>query len=408
MALSSNRDRIATVRISEAGAVAEIPVDGVSDGRAWTGPERPLRIAILAPCWFPVPPPRYGGIETVVALLADGLVEAGHEVTLFASGESQTTARLVAAYDTAPSEEIGRTHWELRHALSCLDEAAAFDVVHDHTGMLGLLLGGLASTPLVHTVHGPLDGEPGELYEVICSLVPRPLLVSLSLNQRKPHPHLPWIANCPNAIDVSRYPPGDHAGEYLLFLGRMSPEKGCHGAIRAARTSGLPLKIAAKMREPSEEDYFQRFVEPELGNGVEFVGEVGYREKLELLQHARATLFPIDWEEPFGLVMLESMACGTPVVATRRGSVPEVVVDGKTGIIVGTSGEMASALTRIDRIDPDECRRHVETHFAPERMVTAYERAYRLAVARACRTDTRRNDAVRAANPRLRQHAARA
>ncbi|HUP33222.1 MAG TPA: glycosyltransferase family 4 protein [Gaiellaceae bacterium] len=369
------------MKVIAPGAIAGPPVAALGRGRT------PLRIGILAPCWFPVPPPRYGGIETIVSLLADGLVEAGHEVALFASGDSRTKARLVSIYDRAPSEEIGRTYWELRHALSCLAESGELDVVNDHTGMLGLVLGGLMSTPLVHTVHGPLDGQPGEMYEAICGAVPRPLLVSLSLNQRRPRPGLPWIANCPNAIEVSSYPQGARRRDYLLFLGRMSPEKGCHRAIQVARAAGLPLKIAAKMREPAEEEYFHRFVEPELGDGVEFLGEVGHAEKVGLLRHARATLFPIEWEEPFGLVMLESMACGTPVIATRRGAVPEVVVDGKTGVIVESSGEMPAALARIDRIDPDECRRHVETRFSPERMVAAYEHAYRLAVARAGRDE---------------------
>jgi hypothetical protein len=198
----------------------------------------PLRVAIVSPCWFPVPPTGYGGIEWIVALLADGLADAGHEVTLFASGDSRTEAKLAAVYETARSEWIGHTYWELRHTLSALSRAGDFDVINDHTGMLGLLLGGLVETPVVHTVHGPLDGEPGEMYEQICSVVPNALLISISMNQRKPKPDLPWIGNCPNAIEFSLYPVQPHRGDYLLFLGRMSWEKGCHRAVATAIETG--------------------------------------------------------------------------------------------------------------------------------------------------------------------------
>ena len=338
----------------------------------------PLKVAVLSPVWFPVPPSGYGGIEWIVALLADGLVEAGHDVTLFASGDSRTKARLAFVYPEAPSQWIGRTHWELRHALACFGEAEDFDVISDHTGMLGVVMSALVDTPVVHTAHGPMDGEPGEMYEQLAALVPNLHLVSISLNQRRPKPELPWIANCPNALDLSVYPCKPHTGDHLLFLGRMSPDKGCHRAIAVAMERELPLKIAGKMQEPKEREYFEQFVEPHLGiHGIEYLGEVSHGQKVELLQDARATLFPIDWEEPFGLVMIESMACGTPVIATRRGAVPEVIEDGVSGIIVDDYREMADALERADALDPLECRRYVEERFSPERMVDDYVRAYR-------------------------------
>jgi glycosyltransferase involved in cell wall biosynthesis len=339
-----------------------------------------LRIAVLSPVWFPVPPTGYGGIEWVVSLLADGLVEAGHDVTLFASGDSRTKAKLAYVYRHAPSEWIGRTHWDLSHALACIERADEFDVINDHTGMLGLLLGGLVSTPLVHTVHGPLDGESGELYERIVRVLPSAKLISLSLNQRRPRPNLPWIANCPNALDFSLYPVNPHPGDYLLFLGRMSAEKGCHRAIAVARELGLPLKIAGKQREPLEQKYFRELVEPHLGEQIEYLGEVNHGTKVELLQDARATLFPIEWEEPFGLVMIESMACGTPVIATRWGAVPEVIDHGRSGIIVDHYREMAAALAEADALDPMQIRAYAEQRFAPERMVQDYTEAYRLAI----------------------------
>jgi glycosyltransferase involved in cell wall biosynthesis len=339
-----------------------------------------LRIAVLSPVWFPVPPRRYGGIEWIVSLLADGLVNAGHDVTLFASGDSRTKAKLQSVFPTAPSDFIGQTFWELKHALSCIERAGDFDVVNDHTGLLGLALGGLSPVPVVHTVHGPLNGEPGMLYDAVLRAVPNAKLISLSMNQRAPRPHYPWIANCPNALDLSIYPVKPHTGDYLLFIGRMSADKGAHRAIAVATETGLPLKIAGKNREPAEQAYFSEYVEPHLNERIEYLGEVNHGQKVELLQDARVTLFPIEWEEPFGLVMIESLACGTPVIATRHGAVPEVIDDGRSGIIVDSYRQMAAALERADALDPLECRRYAEERFSPERMVADYVDAYRAAI----------------------------
>lgn len=335
-----------------------------------------MRVAVISPPWFPVPPTGYGGIEWIVWLLAEGLTADGHDVTLFASGDSRTSAKLEAIYPTAPSEQIGRTVPDLRHVLSALERAGEFDVINDHTGPLGAVLGALVETPLVHTVHGPLDGEPGELYESIARVAPHVGLISLSYNQRKPKPDLNWVANVLNALDLEHYPCHPHKGDYLLFLGRMNHEKGAHRAIALAMELQLPLKLAGKMREPREREYFEEFVEPHLGNRIEYLGEVNHGMKVELLQNARCTLFPIEWEEPFGLVMIESMACGTPVIATRRGAVPEVIEDGRGGIVVDDWREAPAALLLADELDPVECRRYAEERFAPERMVGDYVRAY--------------------------------
>jgi glycosyltransferase involved in cell wall biosynthesis len=341
-----------------------------------------VRIAILSPVWFPVPPVGYGGIEWVVSLLADGLAEAGHDVTLFASGDSLTKAELAAVYDEAPSAEIGTTTPELRHALACYERAEEFDIVNDHSGPLAAALGGGSPTPVVHTVHGPLTGEPGELYVTLSKVAPEVGLISLSLNQRRPQPDLPWVATCPNALDLDAYPVHTERGEYLLFLGRMSADKGCHRAIEVAEEVGVPLKIAGKMREPAEREYFETYVAPHLGEGVEYLGETSHGKKVALLQNARATLFPIDWEEPFGLVMIESMACGTPVIATRWGAVPEVIEQGRSGVIVDDYHEMAGALADADKLEPLECRRYAEERFSAERMVRDYEAAYEAVLAR--------------------------
>ncbi len=341
-----------------------------------------LRIAVLSPVWFPVPPTGYGGIELVVSLLADGLVDAGHDVTLFASGDSLTKANLSYIFEQAPSELIGRSMPEIRHALACYTRADEFDVINDHSGIPAAALGGLSQTPVLHTVHGPLDThEAQDAYNSIAEAAPGVGLISISENQRRPMPDLPWAATIPNAIDLSLYPAKPHRGDYLLFLGRFSPDKGAHRAIAVAIELGLPLKMAGKNREPKEQQYYAEFIEPHVGHaGIEYLGEVTHGEKVELLQEARATLFPIEWEEPFGLVMVESMACGTPVIATRHGAVPEVIEDGRSGIIVDNYRQMAAALDRADELDPMECRAYVEELFAPERMVGDYVAAYRAAL----------------------------
>jgi glycosyltransferase involved in cell wall biosynthesis len=266
---------------------------------------------------------------------------------------------------------------ELHHALACYTRADEFDVINDHSGMLGAVLGASVETPVVHTVHGPLDGDPGEVYEQINAVAPQVGMISISMNQRKPRPHLNWVANCHNALDFSVYPFKPTRGNYLLFLGRLSPDKGAHRAIAVAMETGLPLKIAGKKQDPKELTYFHEFVEPHLVDGIEYLGEVSHGEKVELLQNARATLFPIEWEEPFGLVMIESMACGTPVIATRWGAVPEVIEHGRSGIIVDDYRIIPVALEEADKLDPYDIRRYVEQEFSADRMVIDYIAAYR-------------------------------
>jgi glycosyltransferase involved in cell wall biosynthesis len=198
----------------------------------------------------------------------------------------------------------------------------------------------------------------------------------VSLNQQRLGPHLPWIANCPNGVDLDAYPFPPAPGDYLVFLGRIDPTKGPDRAIAVAQEAGLPLVVAAKVRDPSEQAFFDEAVRPHLGNGVEFVGEVGHDEKVRLLRGARAMLFPIDWEEPGAVVLLEAMACGTPVVATRRGCVPEMVADGRTGFVVDEPSEMVRALERLDEIDPAACRAHVAASFSAEPLLRRYEAVY--------------------------------
>jgi glycosyltransferase involved in cell wall biosynthesis len=335
-----------------------------------------MRIAILAPVWFAVPPARYGGVEWVVSVLTDGLVDRGHEVTLFATGDSQTRARVVTSHEDPPSARVGLGLPDLRHALTCYAMASEFDLVNDHSGPLAAALGQAVATPVCHTAHGSLAGEAGAVYSLLDQVSPRVGLISVSASQKAWLPGLHWIATCHNAIPLEEYPfdPGNDG--YLLFLGRMSPDKGPQHAVALAHRTGLPLKLAGKMHDLGERAHFDAEIEPHLGPQIEYLGEVSHDEKVRLLQRARATVFPIEWPEPFGLVMAESMACGTPVLATRSGAVDEVIEQGRSGIVVDTPGDLDAGIDAVFALDPAQVRASVEERFSPGRMVSDYLAAY--------------------------------
>ena len=335
-----------------------------------------MRIAQLCPPWLAVPPKGYGGIEWVVSILADGLVDHGHEVTLFAAGDSQTKARLVTSYDDPPSMRIGLSMPYLHHALTCFASADQFDLINDHSGPLAGALGGACAMPVCHTVHGPLSGEPGDVYSLIDRVSPLVGLISVSDHQRTPLPDINWLATCHNAIAIDAYPFHEANDGYLLFLGRMSPDKGAHNAVRVAAEMGLPMILAGKMHDVAEREHFKANVEPFLSDDIRYVGEVSHDEKVRLLQRARATVFPIQWPEPFGLVMVESMACGTPVIATRFGAVPEVIEQGRSGVIVDRPDQLAGAVEQVAALDPREVRASAEERFSAQRMVADYVAAY--------------------------------
>jgi glycosyltransferase involved in cell wall biosynthesis len=242
--------------------------------------------------------------------------------------------------------------------------------------VLGCAVANDGPAPVVHTVSDAL-ARTRDVWAKAVRHSPQARLISVSHRQQELAPSLPWIANCPNAIDLEHFDFNPEADGYAAFLGRMSPDKGCDVAIDVARRAGIPLKIGAKVRDEHEQEYFEEFVRPQLDGDIEFLGEVSNEEKVELLGHATAALFPVDVEEAFGLVLAEAMACGTPVVALDCGAVVEVVADGTTGYVVDDADEMATALGKIDRIGRADCRRHVERHFSPERMVALYEKAYR-------------------------------
>jgi glycosyltransferase involved in cell wall biosynthesis len=335
-----------------------------------------MRIAMVAPPWFELPPVGYGGIESIVADLVDQLAERGHEVTLIGAGRHLTRAsRFIPVFERPPTERLGTPLPEVLHAAAVAEVLRDLDVdlVHDHT-LAGPLLADGRDVPTMVTMHGPVTGELGEYYERLGRTVN---LVAISGAQRRLNPRLNWVGTVHNAVDVSSFPYLDRKGDYVLWLGRFCHDKGAHLAIEVARAAGLRIMLAGKCNEGAEQDYFARFVEPELGPRVEYVGEADATLKRELLAHARALVFPIQWEEPFGMVMIEAMACGTPVVALARGSVPEVVVHEETGLVVGDVADLVGALRSVSDLDPAACRRHVEERFDLTVMATGYESVYR-------------------------------
>lgn len=335
-----------------------------------------LRIAQIAPPWYPIPPTGYGGIELVVSLLADGLVDAGHDVTLFASGDSKTKAKLEYVYDSAPSGDIGRVAPEVIHIMPAYVRHADFDIVHDHSGKIGPAIANFIQTPVLHTLHGPFTEENQSYYRAVNHGI---WFNSISDYQASCCPDLNYVGTIYNSVNVDWYPfaDRDEKDDYLLFLGRMNREKGAEFAVEVANRLDMRLIIATKMTESHEFEHFDAKVKPLIGPNTEMLGELTLEEKADLIKRAKCTLFPIQWPEPFGLVMIESMVCGTPVVAMRNGSVPEVVGDGVSGFIVDSVDEMVDAVRRIDTIDPAACRRWVEERFSVGIMVQDYVDAYR-------------------------------
>lgn len=337
-----------------------------------------MRIAQVSPLYESVPPKYYGGTERVVSYLTEELVRQGHKVTLFASGDSETTARLIA-----PCPRSLRLQKEcidqLAHHIIMLElvakHASEFDVIHFHIDYLHFPLSRRQSIPHLTTLHGRLDLP--DLVPIYREFPEMPV-VSISMAQRLPLPWVNWMATVPHGLPPKLYRFRDVHGKYLCFVGRISPEKRVDRAIEIARRIGMPLKIAAKV-DNVDRQYFEQVIKPLLNApGIEYVGEVGEAEKDELLGNAYALIFPIDWPEPFGLVMIEAMACGTPVIACRRGSVPEVLDDGVTGFVVDDVEDAVRATGLVEKLDRRRCRQVFDKRFTVERMasdyVTLYER----------------------------------
>jgi glycosyltransferase involved in cell wall biosynthesis len=341
-----------------------------------------MRIAQIAPLWERVPPPAYGGVELVVGLLTDELVRRGHEVTLFASGDSITLAKLESVHHQAlrldPQVKECQIY-EMLQLATVYERAAEFDIIHSHMGCSALPYAMLSKTPTIHTLHGIFTHDNEKMF-IHAKNQP---YVSISQSQREPRLGLNYVGTVYNSIDVDNHKffatPDEPA--YLAFLGRMSPEKGPHHAIEIAKATGIPLKMAGKI-DVVDVQYFDREIKPHIdGEFIQFLGEADHYMKNNLMGRAIATLFPITWREPFGLVMVESMAAGTPAIAMNLGSVPEVIAHGKSGFIVNNIAESIGAVKNIHAISRQETRDYVSEQFGLDRMVTGYENVYHELVA---------------------------
>jgi glycosyltransferase involved in cell wall biosynthesis len=344
-----------------------------------------LHIAVLAPPWIPVPPRGYGGIEAVVDLLCGALVARGHEVTLFAAPGSRSTAHVYPLLEDAHPNEIGSSLYESSHVAGAweqIDLAAGrgfpFDILHDHSGFTALAMADRVDVPVVHTIHGPLVGDTARFYQRHGH---KARLVAISRSQAASAPAGVRIGDVvPNPMSVDRWPLRTEKQDYLLWAGRMDPVKGAHRAIEAARLAGRKLVLAGPV-QTGQEKYFRERVEPHVdGRRVDYVGVVAGWAKKELFADAAALLMPIRWLEPFGMVMVEALACGTPVIAFPEGAAAEIVIDGENGTLVDNEREMALAVKRIGLIDPNRCRASVAERYDVSAVAAAYEAVYRTTI----------------------------
>lgn len=335
-----------------------------------------LRIAQIAPLAYSIPPKKYGGTERVIHSLTEELVSRGHDVTLFATGDSKTSARLISAYPTGlkdanitdPKEWTLLNLFNIGRAYKMQDE---FDVIHDHMNILSLPTANLSSTPAVMTLHGPITSINRRALETF----DKPYLISISKAQTRNFPAVKVVSTVYNGLPLDKYPFQENHKGYLLFVGRFFVDKGAHFAIQVARDLKMPLVIAAKLEE-KDEKYFNDYIYPNLDAKIEWVGEVSEEERNKLMSQAACLLHPATWEEPFGLDMIEAMACGCPVVAFEKGSIPEIIEDGKTGFAVNSVSEMIDAVKNIDNIDRIYCRDYALKNFSAKKMADNYEALY--------------------------------
>jgi glycosyltransferase involved in cell wall biosynthesis len=333
-----------------------------------------MKVGLVAPPWLPVPPPSYGGTEMVIDFLACGLAKAGHDVRVFTTGDSDVPVPTEFVREHAAGDQIGSSIVELGHLAEAYDALADCDVVHDHT-LSGPLWALAHNRPnVVTTCHGPLRDDLQRLYRAYGRWdLP---VVAISHDQAAWAPDVPIARVIHHGVDPARFPSGTGDGGYLLFLGRMTADKGAHEAIQIARRTGRPLKIAAKMRDQDERNYFHARVQPLLGGDMEYLGEADNNTKLELLAGATALLNPIRWPEPFGLVMIEALACGTPVLTYRVGAAPEIIDHGVTGFLCTDRSQLQLAVDRIGELSRADCRAAVAGYFSSERMVAEHISLY--------------------------------
>jgi glycosyltransferase involved in cell wall biosynthesis len=343
-----------------------------------------MRVAMIAPPWFKIPPEGYGGIEVVIHLLVEGLIEKGHEVSLCTVATSSTKASLYSVFDDEMKSFLDAPpsaflNVAVTHSLACYRATleAGVDVIHDHTWKEGLLSAAFVHRPVLHTIHGPFDEGNLRFYRLFAG-DQRIYFATISDFQRNCLPDLNYVGTVYNGILLERYPFRREKGDFFLYVGRFNDEKAPHLACEVAKELGAKLFLAGKVHEEEEHRYFDRRIVPFLSSDIQFVGELGHwsQEKMRLFSEAKAYLYPIQWDEPFGITMAEAMACGTPVVTFGRGAAPEIVAHETTGFVVDTMEEFMEAVKRVGEIDPRKCRERVESLFTAQKMVDAYERAY--------------------------------
>ncbi|HVS79482.1 MAG TPA: glycosyltransferase family 4 protein [Candidatus Paceibacterota bacterium] len=340
-----------------------------------------MKIAQIAPIIERVPPKKYGGTERVVHALTEELVRRGHEVTLFASGDSETTAELFSVYPRALREArltdlYGMNVYTTMNIGVAYERQHEFDIIHDHNGYASLPAANMSDTPVVMTYHGPFSPEVRTVFQTLR----KPNVVTISWAQAKYAPNINHAGTVYNGLDMDAYPfSATHEG-YLLFVGRISEEKGVHNAIHAAQYLNLPLIIAAKL-DQADLQYFNNHIKPFLSDEIRWIGEVDVAERNALMSKAMVMLHPVGWPEPFGLTMIEAMACGSPVIAFNRGSIPEVVKDGETGFVVNDVEEMIDAIGRLNEIDRAKCREYALTNFNHRKMTDGYLEIYERLIA---------------------------
>ena len=343
-----------------------------------------MKIAILAPPWISVPAPGYGGVESVVSALTENLVERKHQVTLFCAPGSISGANIVNFLGETHPHEIERSIYEVDHVAATFDymdnlpAGEKFDVVHDHCGFVGIAMANRISTPIIHTLHGPFTSESSAFYSRHGH---KATLVGISKSQLSSAPKgLGEIVSIPNPIDLKVWPLQETKDDYLLWIGRITPEKGPHLAIAAALEAGVPL-ILAGIVQPGQGDYFDREIAPYIdGQKVSFAGEVRGKVKQSLFAHAMGLLMPIRWEEPFGMVMVEALASGTPVISFPEGAARELIIEGETGFLVKDELHMAAAIAQLSTIDSRACRDWVARYCDVNVVTSAYEKVYRAAI----------------------------
>lgn len=335
-----------------------------------------LKIAQIAPIWYRIPPKEYGGTERVVSALTEELVKRGHDVILFASGDSITSAKLSSVVPNSLIDMGIKSYQKgneliLRHIGNAYNMQADFDIIHDHLSFLNLPAANFSKTPVVLTLHGPVTPEGRKLYEIYKNIN----YVSISKSQIKYFPDVNLAGTVYNGLDMESYPFGGKDKGYLLFVGRIAKVKGVHFAVKIAKELNLPLIIAAKL-DNRDKPYFKKYIKPYLNNKIKWIGEVDQKERNDLFKNALCLINPIIWKEPFGLTMIEAMACGCPVVAFNNGSIPEVIKNGKTGFAVDDLGEMVEAVKKIDSIERSKCRNYSLENFNSKTMADKYEEIY--------------------------------